>query len=56
VLVSMRLKSTTLDLLSTHDVNVHLHNEFVKYMKELNEEITVRNWLSQTPQKWAFRE
>lgn len=38
----MRPKSTTSDLPSSHDVKVHLHNEFVKYMKGLKEEITVR--------------
>ena len=40
-MISMRPKSTTADLPSTHDVKVHLHNEFVKYMKDLKESIIV---------------
>ncbi|KAF8958256.1 hypothetical protein BDZ97DRAFT_1668770, partial [Flammula alnicola] len=43
-LVSMRPKSTTSDLPSSHDVKVHLHNEFVKHMKKLKEEIIVSNF------------
>jgi len=39
----MRPKSTTLDLPSSYDVKVHLHNQFVKYMKSLKEDIAVRN-------------
>jgi hypothetical protein len=37
----MRPKSTDSDLPSSHDIKVHLHNEFVKHMKELKEEIKV---------------
>jgi hypothetical protein len=37
----MRPKSTTLDLPSSHDVKVYIHNEFVKHMAELKQEITV---------------
>jgi len=40
-LVSMRPKSTTSDLPSSHNVQVYLHNKFVKHMKHLKEEITV---------------
>ena len=29
------------DLASSHDVQVHIHNGFVKYMKDLKEEICV---------------
>jgi hypothetical protein len=35
----MRPRSTTSDLPSTHDVKVYLHNEFVKHMKDLKDEI-----------------
>jgi hypothetical protein len=37
----MRPKSTSFDLPSTYDVKVHLHNQFVLYMKSLKEEIKV---------------
>jgi hypothetical protein len=37
----MRPKSTTKDLASSHEVKAHIHNGFVKYMKDLKEEITV---------------
>jgi hypothetical protein len=37
----MRLKSTMLDLPSSWDVKLYLHNEFVKYMKELKVSIMV---------------
>jgi hypothetical protein len=40
----MRPKSTTHDLPSSYDVKVHIHNEFVKYMKGLKEEIRVSNF------------
>jgi len=40
-MISMRPKSTTADLPSSYDVKVHLHNEFVKYMKDLKESIIV---------------
>jgi len=39
----MRPKSTSADLLSAYDVKVHLHNQFVKHMKALREDIMVRN-------------
>ncbi|KAF8155660.1 hypothetical protein B0H34DRAFT_505043 [Crassisporium funariophilum] len=35
----MRPKLTTSDLPSLHNVEVYLHNEFVKHMKHLKEEI-----------------
>ena len=38
----MRPKSTTSDIPSTHDVKTHLHNQFVKHMKSLKEQIKVR--------------
>jgi hypothetical protein len=37
----MRPKSTTLDLPSSYDVKVYLHNEFVKHIGDLKEQITV---------------
>jgi hypothetical protein len=40
-LVAMRPKSTTKDLASSHEVQAHIHNGFVKYMKDLKEEIRV---------------
>ena len=46
-LMAMRPKSTTSDLPSTYDVKVYLHNEFVKRMGKVKEEITVSNLLSQ---------
>jgi len=39
----MRPKSTTVDLPSSYDAKVHLHNEFVKHMQSLKEEITIRD-------------
>ncbi len=44
-LVAMRPKSTTKDLASSHDVQAHIHNRFVKYMKDLKEEIRVSSLL-----------
>jgi len=40
-LVSMRPKSTTADLPSSYDVRIHLHNQFVKRIAELKQDITV---------------
>ncbi|KAF8256514.1 hypothetical protein EI94DRAFT_1645154 [Lactarius quietus] len=40
-LISMRPKSTSADLPSSYDVKVHLHNQFVKHMRQLKAEITV---------------
>ena len=40
-LISMRPKSTTNDLPTTHNVKIHLHNEFVKHMKQLKLDILV---------------
>jgi hypothetical protein len=40
----MRPKSTTHDLPSSYDVKTHIHNEFVRYMKKLKEEICVSNF------------
>jgi hypothetical protein len=37
----MRPKSTTLDLPSSHDVKICIHNEFVKHMAQLKADITV---------------
>src|SRR5271155_3529317 len=37
----MRPRSTISDLPSTHDVKVHLHNEFVKHIKSLKAAITI---------------
>jgi len=39
----MRPKSTLSDLPSTHNVVSHLHNEFVRWMRELEAEINVLN-------------
>ena len=47
-LMAMRPKSTTSDLPSTYDVKVYLHNEFVKHMGKVKEEIKVSNLLSQS--------
>jgi len=44
----MRPKSTTLDLPSSHDVKIRVHNEFVKHMVQLKEDITVS-------QAWSLR-
>jgi hypothetical protein len=43
-LVAMRPKSTTSDLLSSHDVKVYLHNQFVKHMKGIKEDIAVSDF------------
>ena len=45
----MRPKSTTLDLPSSHDVKVYLHNQFIKHMTNLKEEIMVSDHLM-----WTF--
>ncbi len=42
----MRPKSTPSDLPSSYDVSVHIHNQFVKHMKELKEEIQVSSSVS----------
>jgi hypothetical protein len=39
----MRPKATTADLPSSYDAKVHLHNQFVKRMQSLKEEIVVRD-------------
>ena len=44
-LISMRPKSMNLDLPSSHNVKVHLH-EFVKDIKKLKEEINVSPFFS----------
>ena len=41
-LVAMRLKATTSNLPSTYDAKVYLHNQFVKHIQMLKEDITVR--------------
>lgn len=40
-LVSMRPKSTTSDLPTSYDVKIHIHNEFVKQIKQLGLDIAV---------------
>lgn len=40
-LVAMRLKTTRKDLPSRHDIEVHIHNEFVDWLKTLKGEILV---------------
>jgi hypothetical protein len=40
-MVAMRPKANLLDLPTTHDVAQHLHNEFVKRLAELKEDIKV---------------
>jgi len=40
-LVAMRPKSTTSDLPTSYDAKVHIHNEFVKHMKQLKVDIMV---------------
>ncbi|KAF8224865.1 hypothetical protein L208DRAFT_1308647, partial [Tricholoma matsutake] len=40
-LVAMRPKSMLQDLPTTHDVVNHLHNEFVKWLAQLKEDIDV---------------
>jgi len=40
-LVAMRPKSTTSDLPTSYNVKVHVHNEFVKHMKQLKLDIVV---------------
>jgi len=43
----MRLKSTSLDLPSpsSYDVKLYIHKQFVKHIKCLKEEITVREFI-----------
>jgi len=40
-LVSMRPKSTSSDLPTSYDVKLHVHNEFVKHINQLELDITV---------------
>jgi hypothetical protein len=40
-LIAMRPKTTKKDLPSTHDLVVHIHNEFVAWMKKLKDDILV---------------
>ncbi|KAF8231986.1 hypothetical protein L208DRAFT_1274453, partial [Tricholoma matsutake] len=40
-LVSMRPKSITKDILSTHNVTTYIHNQFVKQLEELKGDILV---------------
>jgi hypothetical protein len=42
-LVTMRPRTRTSELASTHEVTTHIHNEFVEYMKNLKEEFEVSN-------------
>ncbi|KAI0054955.1 hypothetical protein BV25DRAFT_1781585, partial [Artomyces pyxidatus] len=44
-LVDMRPKSTTADLPSTHDICVHIHNEFVKTLEGFSRDIKVMHTL-----------
>ena len=38
----MRPKATTSDLPSTYNTKVYLHNQFVKHIQKLKEDITIR--------------
>jgi hypothetical protein len=40
-LVAMRPKAGRQDIPSTHDVATYIHNEFVKWLKELKDKIQV---------------
>ena len=42
-LIAMRLKLTTADLPSTHDISTYIHNAFVKFLDELKGQIQVSN-------------
>ncbi|RDB23356.1 Zinc finger BED domain-containing protein DAYSLEEPER [Hypsizygus marmoreus] len=53
-LVVMRPKSTTKDLPSAHDVNTHLHNEFVRHLKCVKEAICAApGKISATSDGWS---
>lgn len=39
--MAMRPKSTKLDLPSTHDVNIYIHNAFAAFFKQLKENLAV---------------
>lgn len=41
-LVSMRPKSTSSDLPTSYEAKLHIHNEFVKQIKQLELDIAVR--------------
>ena len=45
-LVAMRPKATCLDLPSIYDVGKHLHNEFIAWLEDLKNDITVSNMRS----------
>ena len=40
-LVLMRPRATNLDLPTSHEVKVHLHNECVKWLKDLKKDVNV---------------
>ena len=40
-LVAMKPKAVRNDMPSTHDVTTYIHNEFVKWLKELKSDILV---------------
>jgi hypothetical protein len=42
-LVAMRPKAGSVDLPTTHDVTVYIHNKFVKWLRKLKDDITVSN-------------
>ena len=41
----MQPKSTTSNLPSLYNVKTHIHNQFIKHMKELKEEIVVSKFV-----------
>jgi hypothetical protein len=47
-LVSMRPKTKLAELPSSHDVGVYIHNECVKWLKQLKEDITVSEMSQKT--------
>ncbi len=42
----MRPRTTRKDLPSTHDVVVHIHNEFVSWLKKLKSDIIISNGMA----------
>jgi hypothetical protein len=42
-LIAMRPKVGSVDLPTTHDITVYIHNKFIKWLRKLKDDITVSN-------------
>ena len=53
-LIAMQPKSTTADLPTVYDAKVYIHNQFVKHMKVLKEEIAISDFSSTCKEYWLL--